>query len=179
MAGPPSHEIHNGRSGNLPIHPVSPQESFGGGGSCSQFSPTFETDRVLDGLRELPCTRSGSGHGINYGRTAKGWLRHAHSSPNWQKKFPIASHSGCTVRPRSHQVGNITDGSVFSHRGHHRMTTQMQTSAIEASTFIRCTRRTSSPPSDSNPASFGVLTTAQTAESAGSRTGQVALRIDF
>jgi hypothetical protein len=31
----------------------------------------------------------------------------------------------------------------------------------------------------SNPASFGVLTTAQTAESAGNRTGQVALRIDF
>lgn len=31
----------------------------------------------------------------------------------------------------------------------------------------------------SNPASFGALTTAQTAESAGNRTGQVALRIDF
>jgi hypothetical protein len=31
----------------------------------------------------------------------------------------------------------------------------------------------------SNPASFGALTTAQTAESAGNRTGQVALRLDF
>lgn len=31
----------------------------------------------------------------------------------------------------------------------------------------------------SNPASFGVLTTAQSAESAGNRTGQVALRLDF
>jgi hypothetical protein len=31
----------------------------------------------------------------------------------------------------------------------------------------------------SNPAAFGVLTTAQTAESAGNRTGQVAMRIDF
>jgi hypothetical protein len=31
----------------------------------------------------------------------------------------------------------------------------------------------------STPASFGVLTTAQTAESAGNRTGQVALRLDF
>jgi hypothetical protein len=37
------------------------------------------------------------------------------------------------------------------------------------------------PPSTdiSNPASFGALTTAQTAESAGNRTGQVALRLDF
>jgi hypothetical protein len=31
----------------------------------------------------------------------------------------------------------------------------------------------------SNPSSFGALTTAQTAESAGNRTGQVALRLDF
>jgi hypothetical protein len=31
----------------------------------------------------------------------------------------------------------------------------------------------------SSPASFGALTTAQTAESAGNRTGQVALRLDF
>jgi Carboxypeptidase regulatory-like domain/TonB dependent receptor len=31
----------------------------------------------------------------------------------------------------------------------------------------------------SNPAAFGALTTAQTAESAGNRTGQVALRLDF
>ena len=31
----------------------------------------------------------------------------------------------------------------------------------------------------SSPASFGALTTAQTAESGGNRTGQVALRIDF
>jgi hypothetical protein len=31
----------------------------------------------------------------------------------------------------------------------------------------------------SSPSSFGALTTAETAESAGNRTGQVALRIDF
>lgn len=31
----------------------------------------------------------------------------------------------------------------------------------------------------SNPAAFGALTTAQSAESAGNRTGQVALRLDF
>jgi hypothetical protein len=36
------------------------------------------------------------------------------------------------------------------------------------------------PPTDiSSPSSFGALTTAQTAESAGNRTGQVALRMDF
>jgi hypothetical protein len=37
------------------------------------------------------------------------------------------------------------------------------------------------PPSTdiSNPGAFGMLTTAQTAESAGNRTGQAALRIDF
>jgi hypothetical protein len=31
----------------------------------------------------------------------------------------------------------------------------------------------------SNPATFGVLDAAQTAENAGNRTGQVALRLDF
>jgi hypothetical protein len=36
------------------------------------------------------------------------------------------------------------------------------------------------PATDSStPASFGALTTAQTAESAGNRTGQVALRFEF
>jgi hypothetical protein len=37
-----------------------------------------------------------------------------------------------------------------------------------------------SPSTDiSNPSSFGALTTAESAESAGYRTGQLALRLDF
>jgi Carboxypeptidase regulatory-like domain len=50
------------------------------------------------------------------------------------------------------------------------------------STFTNILNHTNyAPPATniSNPASFGVLTAAQTAENAGNRTGQVALRLEF
>ena len=50
------------------------------------------------------------------------------------------------------------------------------------STFTNVLNRTNyAPPATniSNPGSFGVLTSAQTAENAGNRTGQVALRLEF